>query len=125
MVTEEAASQRTGKEHLIEAQFSDLKSASSPAQCLAGTLQQSTGHHRPLLFALLLRCNWVSDKGTVGVPHRCRWGAAPLVTQLQPFDPSNYYPGEDYHQDYYSQNPTQVGARTAFWGSLTSCCHHP
>ena len=29
----------------------------------------------------------------------------PLVTELQPLD--NYWPAEDYHQDFFARNPTQ------------------
>ncbi|KXZ46085.1 hypothetical protein GPECTOR_47g361 [Gonium pectorale] len=38
----------------------------------------------------------VSDEG---------WWPAPLVTQLQPLDV--FYPAEDYHQNYFVQNPGQ------------------
>jgi peptide-methionine (S)-S-oxide reductase len=32
------------------------------------------------------------------------WGA-PIVTELAPLD--NFYPAEEYHQDYFSKNPDQ------------------
>ncbi len=31
--------------------------------------------------------------------------ASPIVTQVVPYD--NYYPAEDYHQNYYAEHPTQ------------------
>ncbi|GAX81976.1 hypothetical protein CEUSTIGMA_g9404.t1 [Chlamydomonas eustigma] len=36
-----------------------------------------------------------------------KWYSAPMVTQVQPYDPNNYYKAEDYHQNYYRQNPNQ------------------
>ncbi len=30
---------------------------------------------------------------------------APIVTEVQPL--SNYWPAEDYHQDFYEKNPNQ------------------
>ncbi|XAH21275.1 peptide-methionine (S)-S-oxide reductase MsrA [Xylophilus sp. GW821-FHT01B05] len=33
------------------------------------------------------------------------WGGAPLVTEVEPL--RNYYPAEDYHQDYFLQHPNQ------------------
>lgn len=33
----------------------------------------------------------------------------PIVTQIEPF--TNYYPAEDYHQDYYNLNPNQPYCR--------------
>ena len=34
---------------------------------------------------------------------------APIVTQLAPLE--NFYPAEDYHNEYYSQNPNQPYCR--------------
>ncbi|CAF1432180.1 unnamed protein product, partial [Didymodactylos carnosus] len=31
----------------------------------------------------------------------------PVVTEILPIDKYPFYKGEDYHQDYYNQNPTQ------------------
>jgi peptide-methionine (S)-S-oxide reductase len=31
--------------------------------------------------------------------------SAPIVTEIKPFD--IFYPAEDYHQNYYQNNPTQ------------------
>ncbi|KAG2449299.1 hypothetical protein HYH02_005456 [Chlamydomonas schloesseri] len=33
------------------------------------------------------------------------WGPAPIVTQVEPLDV--FYPAEDYHQNYFVQNPGQ------------------
>jgi len=35
------------------------------------------------------------------------WYPSPLVTQLEQYDPTNYYGAEDYHQNYFNENPTQ------------------
>lgn len=33
------------------------------------------------------------------------WGAAPIVTEVKPLD--HFYPAEEYHQNYYKNNPEQ------------------
>ena len=60
-------------------------------------------------------------------PLACRW-PAPLVTQVQAYDPANYYAAEAYHQNYYAQNPNQVGlapfpraVRTPFFPPPAHC----
>jgi peptide-methionine (S)-S-oxide reductase len=35
--------------------------------------------------------------------------SAPIITQIVPF--SNFYPAEDYHQDYYRTNPDEAYCR--------------
>ncbi len=34
---------------------------------------------------------------------------APIVTQLQPY--TEFYPAEEYHQDYFARNPMQPYCR--------------
>jgi peptide-methionine (S)-S-oxide reductase len=41
----------------------------------------------------------IADQGDKGI-----WGA-PVVTEVVPLE--KFYPGEDYHQDYYERNPRQ------------------
>lgn len=36
-----------------------------------------------------------------------QWWANPIVTQVEPYNPDNYYTAEKYHQNYYNQNPDQ------------------
>ncbi len=33
--------------------------------------------------------------------------ASPIVTTLEPLKPDNFYPAEDYHQDFVAKNPNQ------------------
>ncbi|MFA7436282.1 MAG: peptide-methionine (S)-S-oxide reductase [Bacilli bacterium] len=43
-----------------------------------------------------------------------RW-QAPVVTKIEPF--INFYPAEDYHQDYLQKNPGGYTCHTIHFGS--------